>query len=96
MNVNYPSSARPGAAARRQTGTRGDKMRISGQHSANTAQNATYRAWRGEEFSVWILMLESLTLSAPHCSLGDLDSKYWHLLCLCGAVWAISRTQEIK
>ena len=25
-------------------------------------------------------MLESLTLSAPHCSLGDLDSKYWHLL----------------
>ena len=37
----------------------------------------------GEEFSVWILMLESLTLSAPHCSLGDLDSKYRHLLCLC-------------
>ena len=28
-------------------------------------------------------MLESLTLSAPHCSLGDLDSKYRHLLCLC-------------
>ena len=27
-------------------------------------------------------MLESLTLSAPHCSLGDLDSKYRHLLCL--------------
>ena len=65
MNVNYPSSARPGAAARQQTGTRGDKMRISGQHSASTAQNATYRAGVGGR----VLCLDSdVGISDPQCT----------------------------
>ena len=54
MNVNYPVSARLGGQP--QTGTRGDKMRISGQHSANTAQNATYQGWgkvKSSLFGFW-------------------------------------------